>query len=401
MRKKNSFVKEMILAIFVVAIFVCGSYYFSLGQNGEYKQEVSTSTLAFDQNIASSSDPIRVVTHIQTPDSLRGIYMTSWIAGTPSLRQRLINLVDDTELNTIVIDIKDDTGKVSYEVRDPFLREIGSFEDRIGDIENLIDELHKKNIYVIGRIAVFQDPFLTKRWPEESVQTSSGNVWKDRKGLSWMDPSSERVWKYIVALAKDSYEIGFDEINFDYVRFPTDGSLDDMVFPKSGHQDKSGVIEKFFSYVDQKLRGKFPISVDLFGLVTSATDDMGIGQMLEKTLPYFDYVGPMVYPSHFQDGYNGYADPNDYPYEVIKASMGSAVARLNALKNATSTPIEISEGLSLAQLRPWLQDFDYGADYDANDVRAQIQATYDVGLNSWILWDASNQYTKSALKASE
>lgn len=329
-------------------------------------------------------------THIEPPEVVKAIYMTSWVAGTPILRNRVVKLIEETEVNALVIDVKDYTGKIAFDVDDYYFEEMGSIDRRVGDIKEFIQSLHEKDIYVIGRVAVFQDPHLVKLWPEKSVQSISnpGEPWKDRKGISWMDPGSKDVWDYHVRLAKAVYEIGIDEINFDYIRFPSDGDMSDVKYTSSEGRAKQDVLEEFFAYLDQKLRKEdsIPISADIFGMTTTNRDDLNIGQVLEKTLPYFDYVCPMVYPSHYPPTWNGYQNPAEKPYEVIEHSMRRAVERAVAM------------GEDPDKLRPWLQDFNLGATYTEDMVKSQIQATYDVGLDSWLMWDPKNIYTKGAFE---
>lgn len=338
------------------------------------------------------------VSHVETPESVKMIYMTSWVAGTPSIRQRLIDLVRETEINSVMIDIKDDTGKISFIGNDPVLEEMGSYENRIGDIRELIEIFHDMDVYVMGRVAVFQDPHLTSIWPEEAVKfASTGGVWTDRKGLSWVDTGSQRVWDYVTRIAIDAHNQGFDEINFDYVRFPTDGAMSDMAFPYSEGKDKTLVVEEFFTYLHEKMvEAEITHSADVFGMVAVAKDGIGIGQVLEKITPHVDYIAPMVYPSHFAHNFKGLGDPNEDPYGVIYHSMKDAHDRLLVAQSLETTE-EGKAKFDTDKLRPWLQDFDYGGEYDAADVRAQIQATYDVGLDSWMLWDPSNKYTRGAL----
>ncbi|OHA33776.1 MAG: hypothetical protein A2928_02275 [Candidatus Taylorbacteria bacterium RIFCSPLOWO2_01_FULL_45_15b] len=329
------------------------------------------------------------IAHLQTPEPLKGIYMTSWVAGTPRIRKDLVALVETTEINSIVIDIKDYTGKIAYKPNDFDLEARKTYEERITDLSAFIEELHTKNIYVIGRIAAFQDPAMIHNFPEEAVKRKSdGSVWKDYKGIAWMDPASETMWEYLVEIAEDAHAQGFDEINFDYIRFPSDGNMKDIAYPVSGDRVKREVMSEFFAYVGRKLKeSDMVISADLFGLTTSASGDLNIGQVLEDALPHFDYVAPMVYPSHYPDGFNGFKNPADHPYEIIKFAMDEAVKKTEA---ASTT---------ISKIRPWLQDFDLGADYGPEEVRAQIQATNDAGLTSWLLWSASNRYTKEALLA--
>ena len=315
--------------------------------------------------------------------------MSSWVAGTNDFKNSLISMINETELNAVVIDIKDSTGKISFEVSDPILVKEKSVEKRISDISALINLLHNKNIYVIGRIAVFQDPHFIKAHPDSAVKTNTNKeiFWKDRKGISWIDANSPEAWEYTVALAKESYALGFDEINFDYIRFPSDGNMKDIYYPQSDGKVKTEVMKSFYEYLNKNLKvNSIPISADLFGMTATNTDDLNIGQILEDALRNFDFVAPMVYPSHFPPNWNGYLKPATMPYEVIQNSMSKAVVKANAI------------GESPLKLRPWLQDFDMGATYTKEMVRAQIKATYDVGLNSWMLWDPANKYTKSALE---
>ncbi|HLP86346.1 MAG TPA: putative glycoside hydrolase [Candidatus Paceibacterota bacterium] len=328
------------------------------------------------------------VTHIKTPEKVRALYMSAWVAGSEDFRNSLVKIVDETELNAVVIDIKDSTGRVSFYTDDPLIKKIGSSENRIKDIRALTALLHKKGIYIIGRVSVFQDPYLTKIKPEWAVKRlSDGGVWKDRKGLSFLDPTSKDVHNYILAIALDSYKNGFDEINFDYIRYPSDGNMKDINYNLSPGRTRADNIESFFKYLSTEMKKteNIPISADLFGLTTEAKDDMGIGQVWEKAIPYFDFVCPMVYPSHYPSGHAGYKNPAQYPYEVIDRALLGAIEKTKAINEDVS------------KIRPWLQDFDMGATYTKELVRAQMKAVYKNGLNSWMLWDPSNKYTPSAL----
>ncbi len=327
------------------------------------------------------------VLHIPPPDAVKSIYMTALVAGSKNPRNRVVKIIDDTEINALVIDIKDYTGRISYPVTDPYLVQIGSQKAVAPDMKAFIKSLHEKGIYVIGRVAVFQDPYLVKIHPEYAVKTKSGEVWKDHKGISWIDAGTEEAWKYAVAIAKDAHSIGFDEINFDYIRFPSDGNMKDITYPFSEGKLKKDVMRSFYEYVNKELSGTgIFTSADLFGMTTTNKDDLNIGQILEDALRNFDYVAPMVYPSHYPDTFLGYKNPADHPYEVIQYSMSHAVTKATM---ASTSPLK---------LRPWLQDFNYKAVYTPAMVRDQIKATYDVGLTSWMLWDPSNYYTREALE---
>lgn len=327
--------------------------------------------------------PAFTVTHIPTPSSVKAIYMTSWAAGNDKFRKRLFDLIEKTEINSVVIDVKDYTGHISFPVDDPDLVKIGSAEKRIPDIKEFIGRLHEKGVYVIARISSFQDSFLINVHPEWAVKTKEGGIWQDRKGVKWLDAGAEPVWKYLVSIGRESYSVGFDELNFDYIRYPSDGNMKDISYAWSDGRTREAVMESFFQYLHgQFASSSIPLSADVFGLTTSASDDLGIGQNLLSFLKYFDYVAPMVYPSHFSNGFMGFAKPAEHPYDVIKYSMDHAVTRAI---NASTSP---------EKLRPWLQAFDLGAVYTPAMVQAQIQATYDSGLNSWMLWDAASVYNE-------
>ncbi|MHB0978219.1 MAG: putative glycoside hydrolase [Minisyncoccota bacterium] len=342
-----------------------------------------------------TTTPVFVATHVETPDAVKGIYITACVAGTPSWRDNLKKLIETTELNSVVIDIKDYSGTISF--LDPDFPQENVSGCRVADMKEFVAELHKSNIYVIGRITVFQDPFYTKLHPELAVKKKSdGGVWKDHKGLAFIDVGAKPYWDYIIDLSKKSYALGFDELNFDYIRYPSDGNMKDTNYTWTiGSSTKPQMLRSFFSYLHENLKDTgVKISADLFGMTTTNNDDLGIGQVLEDTLEYFDFVDPMVYPSHYPPTWNGFKNPAEHPYEVIKLSMQGGIDKEQALQVSlgisTSTP---------SKLRPWLQDFDMGANYGVAEVRAQIKATYDIGLTSWLIWDAGNKYTTGAFLA--
>ncbi len=378
-------VTKFATSFFAGAVLAFGGYFALSFIPGEFYRVTDNATTTVTAIVADTLPP---VTHIQTPEPLKAIYVTACVAGTPSWRTRLAELVKTTELNALIIDIKDYSGTVSFKSKSPLLKDHAGTGCRTNDMREFIETLHRDNIYVIGRITVFQDPYYTKLHPELAVKKlSDDTMWKDYKGLSFIDVGAKAFWEYIATLAKESYAIGFDELNFDYVRFPSDGNMKDIDYTWSRGKTKADALEEFFVYLHDELKVKnnIPISADLFGMTTTNTDDLNIGQVLERTLPYFDGVYPMVYPSHYPKGFNGWSNPNDHVYDVVHFSMSRAVERAN---RATTSPLK---------LRPWIQDFDYGGNYGATEVRAQIQATYDSGLTSWLIWDPGNKYTVEAL----
>ncbi|MBU2633007.1 putative glycoside hydrolase [Patescibacteria group bacterium] len=423
-RTKHYFLKKRRTAILSLFGCVCvsgGLLFFSLKES--YIPVLPTNYLK--EGVGKEEIVPPVAKHLDTPEAVKAIYMTQCVAGTPSFRQDLVDLVEETELNSIIIDVKDYSGGIGFLTDNPKLKEFVSDKCRAPDIKEFIEKLHDKGIYVIARITVFQDPLYVQSYPEMAVKKASdGTVWKDYKKISFIDVGARDFWDYIIELSKEAYGVGFDELNFDYIRFPSDGPMKDIYFPYSNGRAKAEALEEFFEYLSSSLKNSETyhtntvpkLSADLFGMTTTNTDDLNIGQVLERTLPYFDYIAPMVYPSHYPSGFNGWANPNNYPYDVVKFSMTRAVERAESetttVKAFTTEPIyetstttgQVFSGLyskqsySKLKLRPWLQDFDYGGNYDIKEVRAQIQATYDSGLTSWMLWAPSNRYTEGAME---
>jgi len=389
---KIKFIIPGVFAVGALSFAYLGAPIFSVKYGVDEK--INNQQQITDNNSQEMKEPEFIVTHVDTPDAVKAVYMTSWVAGSRDIRERLISLVDDTEVNSIVIDIKDYSGHIAFEVHDPVLQNIGAEEVRIPSIKEFIGYLHDKDIYVIGRITVFQDPFYANTRLNTAVKKESDKtIWEDYKGLSFVDVGAKEYWDYIVALSKESYDVGFDELNFDYIRFPSDGNMKDIYYPFSEEivnadpdLGKAKALRSFFEYLHTELSDVGVItSADLFGMTSTNKDDLNIGQILEYAEPYFDYLSPMVYPSHYPKGFNGYQNVNNYSYEIVKYSMDAAVERMVA---ASTSPQKI---------RPWLQDFDYPVPYTTEMVRAQKKAVYDAGLTSWMLWDPSNVYTREAL----
>jgi hypothetical protein len=378
------------LCVIIIAFFGVGivlSYNTTLLQKDRSKDISEPNVVPVAVPIITEEvKPAAVVTnHIKTPDPVRAVYMSAWVASTPSIRAKIIQLIDTTTINAVIIDIKDATGRVSFLVDDPIVADTGSPRALITDISGLIETLHAKNIYVIGRISVFQDPYLAEKKPEWAIQSiSTGKPWKDRKGLSFLSPTKPEVWNYMEHLAIASHNAGFDEINFDYIRFPSDGNIKDIAYP-TGQGTKSDILEKFFVHLGERMRAEgITTSADLFGMTTTNTDDMGIGQVLEKTMPHFDFIAPMIYPSHYPKNFNGYANPAAKPYEIVTIAMKTGVERA------------VAAGYTASKFRPWIQDFDLGTKYTADMIRDQIRALHEQGIESYMVWDPANTYTVGA-----
>lgn len=397
--KKYKFAFLAFFAFFFLALFVYGGLFFSFLKSAHVATPVNY-LKNHEEKEALSEIPEIIAppapSHIETPEPVRAIYMTSCVAATPSWRSEMVKMIEETELNSVIIDIKDYSGTISFKSDNPYLVNNGGGGCVTRDMKEFIKSLHEKGIYVIGRITVFQDVFYTKERPDLSVKKASNKnvAWKDYKGVSFIEVGAVEFWEYIVEISKESYfNIGFDELNFDYIRFPSDGNMQDIYYPfseeviiKDPDLGKAKILRDFFIYLSGELEETGVVtSADLFGMTMTNKDDLNIGQILEYTEPFFDYVCPMVYPSHYPKGFNGYTNVNEYPYEIIKFSMDAGVRRMIA---ASSTP---------DKLRPWIQDFDYPVTYTSGMVREQKQAVYDAGLTSWMMWDPANKYTRSAL----
>jgi hypothetical protein len=346
-----------------------------------------------------------VVEHILTPTPVRAVYMTQCVVGTPSFRANLVDLIDKTELNAVVIDIKDYSGGIGFPTDNPMLAPYVSKKCGAADMRSFIRTLHEKGIYVIGRITVFQDPTYAKAHPEQAVQKVGGGIWHNFGGLAFVDVGAKPFWDYIVELSKVAYrEEGFDELNYDYIRFPSDGPMKEAVYALDTGISKEEALENFFKYLHDNVRPVGVVmSADLFGYVTIHTDDLGIGQILERTFAYFDFIDPMVYPSHYNSGFAGLKDVNSDPYKVVHISLLSAVARAEATTTpnyafgetaiaSTSPQLYEKPSYPASKIRPWLQAFDYPVTYTPAMVEAQVKATNDAGLESYLMWDAGNKY---------
>jgi hypothetical protein len=337
------------------------------------------------------------------PSIVHGMYLTGWTTGSPNRLASLIKLAKETNINAMVIDVKDYSGYVSYRMNVPEVKAAGALNQiRIAHPNAVIKALHDNGLYAIARVTVFQDPILAKAHPEWALKKKGTNtVWYDNHGLAWLDPNSQGVWDYVLSIADDAYARGFDEVNFDYIRFPSDGSLTTISYPFWDEKTpRHEVIAKFFTYVNDHEKNRI-VSADLFGLATINTDDLGIGQVIQDAYTNFDYVAPMIYPSHYASGMLGYQNPAEHPYEIIHYSLVNALKKLNGTTKVGSSTVIASSSLPhfQAKLRPWIQVFNLGAPYTSAMVGKELQAVHDVletgnasGYGGWLLWDPNNNY---------
>ncbi|HEY3363775.1 MAG TPA: putative glycoside hydrolase [Symbiobacteriaceae bacterium] len=323
--------------------------------------------------------------------TVKGIYATSYSAANPAKLNELLGLIDRTELNALVVNVKDDWGNITYETDQPIAKAAGSVSPDLKDLNAFTSQLKAKHVYGIARVVTFKDSFVPKYRPDLAVARTGGGIWRDYNGVPWLNPYHRGAWDYIVDIARGAALAGFDEIQFDYVRFPTDGDLSQIVYPGQDSRAKAQVIADFLAYARKELRpyGVW-VSADAFGLVTTASDDMGIGQHLEELSGAVDYLSPMVYPSHYISGNLGLSNPNAMPYQTVYRSMLDAKDRWAKAGQTDKVT-----------MRPWLQDFSWGYPYGVKEVRDQIQATYDAGFKEFLLWNAANSYTEAALKPAD
>ena len=362
--------------------------------------------------------------------NVRGIYVTGWVAGMPSRMQDLINLVDNSVLNSMVIDIKDDVGYLSYQSDVPLAEKIGANKTKIKDIKKLLSILDEHDIHTIGRIVVFKDELLASnkanfaltikrpfdgedfvkkyfdvnsfikletddlyRFNKNDLELKNKALKLDKrnkgksddfkivKSSNWVDPANEKVWEYNFQIAKEALELGFDEIQFDYIRYPSlrNGS---SVFNKN-HDEKIKVINNFVETAYSELENyNKNVSIDIFGLVTSLKNGMSIGQKFDSLSTRANIISPMVYPSHYSKGVFNLKEPETKPYQTVHYSMK------DALKNSNKDVV----------LRPWLQDFSINHKYNAEDVIAQIKAVEELGISEWLLWNSRSRYNEKAIK---
>ncbi|OBZ14800.1 GTP-binding protein [Bacillus sp. FJAT-27264] len=325
------------------------------------------------------------------PDApkVKGIYVTAYSAGGARMEQ-LLNLIDSTQLNSMVIDIKDDAGYITYKTDNPELQQMGEPKPFIGDINKLMERLKQHQVYPIARIVVFKDTVLAKKHPELSFVNPDGTIWKNKGGDSFVNPYNENVWKYNVDIAKEAVKLGFKEIQFDYVRFPEgfEKRAETLKYTKSD-KARIDIIADFVKYAKSELNPLgVRVSVDIFGYAASVPAAEGIGQDFVKISKNVDVISPMVYPSHYTTGWFSVKDPDKDPYATIKGSMVDTHKKLDPL--GSYKPV----------IRPWIQDFTaswlgsgHYVKYGKQQVEDQIRALKDQNVDEFLLWNANNRYT--------
>lgn len=322
---------------------------------------------------------------IPRPEKVKGIYVPALYAGGSGL-ERFLQLVNRTELNAMVIDTKDDWGRLTYpRTVVPWAVEAGAAGSLVQDPATLIARLAAEGVYPIARIVAFKDSTMAQHRPDLAIQRKNGGLWRDWGGNYWLDPYNRDNWKYLVALAREAAEVGFREIQFDYVRFPSDGNLGQAIYPAADGTPFNEVIPAFLRYARASLAEYgVELSADIFGMVTTEPGGMGIGQQFELMAGAVDLLCPMVYPSHYEPGNYGLANPDAEPYRTVYNGLYGAVRRLERAGLQTG-------------LRPWLQAFTLEHPYRAEEIRAQITAAADLGIEEFLLWNPGGFYISAAL----
>jgi hypothetical protein len=325
------------------------------------------------------------------PDAVKALYVNAW-AFSGSRLWDLVRLVDSTDVNALVIDVKDDTGCLLYHSRVVTAREIGADRcARTRDVEARLDTLHAHNVYTIARIVVAKDPLLAERKPAWSVRDRNGGLWRDRIGSAWVDAYNDSVWVYAAELAREAVGLGFAEVQFDYVRLPDEprARMINAIFAArhNGESGRDAVRRQVRLLISMVKPLGVPVTFDVFGLTASVTTgDLGIGQVWEDFVDVADVILPMVYPSHYTRGAFGFRTPNAHPYSVVRFALADALSR--------------SGTINAAQIRPYLQAFTLGRRrprYTPIEIQAQIRAAQDAGIESWVLWNPRSVYLRAAL----
>ncbi len=313
------------------------------------------------------------------PAEVRGVHVTMALAGLTGRIEEYIAMKADG-LNAIELDVKDENGEIGFPVGVPLAHQVGSAR-RYYDVRKVVAKIHAAGLYLVGRVVTFEDPLLSAGAPQLAIRRSDGSRWLNSAGLGWTNPYDKRVWKYNVDIAVQAAKLGFDEIQFDYVRFPSDGDLSQIRYPGAHTQPMGWTVPMFVKYARSRLKPLgVRLSVDVFGL--SATRNLGIGQFPHRIARYVDAIYPMVYPSHYVSGEYNIIDPDSRPGTTVAYSLRDFREAVRGSK---------------ANLIPWLQDFSLHRTYTIADVRDQIQAARLEHAKGFMLWNAGGVYTVKAL----
>jgi hypothetical protein len=313
---------------------------------------------------------------------VRALYVNRWASQSANKMRHLIQIADETEINALVIDMKDEFG-LNYKPSNPEWAKNAGKSGVARNLPALLDTLRAHKILPIARLVVFKDSVTASLNPAHTIRQQDGSVWRDKKGLAWVNPYDRKIWAYNIGVAEELAKMGFGEIQFDYIRFPEPyKSLPQQVFPGT-NGSKPDALAAFLKEANERLdKVGARSTADIFGLVTTVGGPLEIGQWWEKLAPHTDALLPMVYPSHYPRGSFGIASPNAEPYKVLKIALTRARERNE--KIGLKTPEHV---------RPYLQAFTLGSPhYGPEQINAQKQATYDSGFDGWVLWSPGSKY---------
>ena len=408
-RRSNSTLTNVIVVVIIAVLLGIGTYYAARISAGGDKRLNKDHNLV-DNNGGANTNPVPVVSQApnnsdtkkeqvivevdpRVPVKARGVYVMS--RSIMDKRDELIELAETTEINALVIDVKDDNGRITFKMDSPMAQEIGATTNTISDIEDLMKLLKEKDIYPIARIVAFKDPYLAEKRHELAIKNKDGSLYRDNNGECWINPYEREVWDYLIEVSTKAAEMGFMEIQFDYIRFSTGKGMSEAYFgPLAEEKTKEDIIIEFTRYAYESLRplGVF-VSADVYGTIISSSIDAGlVGQNYVEMAKYLDYICPMIYPSHFGDGNYGVDHPDLEPYNIVRKVLTASKNKLD----------EIPEEQHRADVRPWLQDFtatwirNYQS-YGPLQLREQIIGVYAVGYSEWLLWNAAGNYTVDGL----
>lgn len=419
-KKRSSAFFGVVVVVVLATVLGIGTYYaVRIKAGGEYRLNKDGQDVAYNnpddseqelEGIDTDTDPVisvptgneaddeednQKIEEIDTriPVRARGIYVTS--RAIMDKRDQLIELADRTEINAMVIDVKDDNGRITFSMDSAKAQEIGATTNTISDIEDLLKLMKEKEIYPIARIVAFKDPYLAEKKHELAIKNKDGSLYRDNNGECWINPYEKEVWDYLIEVSTKAAEVGFMEIQYDYIRFSTGKGMSEAYFgPLAEEKSKEDIIIEFTKYAYESLKplGVF-VSADVYGTIISSSIDAGlVGQNYVEMAKYLDYICPMIYPSHFGPGNYGLEHPDLEPYKIIRKVLTASKNKLD----------EIPEGEHRAVVRPWLQDFTASwiknhQVYGGQQLREQIVGVYSVGYREWILWNAACNYSEDGL----
>ncbi len=369
--------KNILFVVLISLLMIASSSFAAEIESTEILVEQGKNVTLNEDQKQEEKEPVEQV----LPSQVKGMHLTVFAAASQFHKTRIDDLLDNTEMNAVVIDIKEIDGKIS--VKD--VANGLSYSTEVPSVLPYLKSVKNRGMYAIARIVVFRDNVMPRKRPDLAVKNPDGSIWQDKKQFTWLNPYKKEAVDYVIELAEKTADMGFDEIQFDYIRFPSDGNTKNCRYGvEHSSTTASAAIVDFLKQAKKRLSSKgIKLSIDVFGLTTTEKTDMGIGQKIVEMTEHVDYVSPMIYPSHYNNGEYGIPNPNKEPYRTVYIALQGAKKRI---------PVE--------KLRPWLQDFSMkGVKYGPEEIKAQIQACYDCDIKTWLLWNAACKYTKAGLKS--